>query len=164
MTPDGPEPIGRYLARQRRLRGLTLDELAAAAHLPRRSLERLEAGAFDAKPDGFARGFVRTVAEAIGLDPEETVTRMLAEARPAGALGPRVPPGLVLAALVVALLASLLLSLPAWRGAPDAEVAAPETLPRRDFVRELAERSRGPVPPTEPGEGAGGDVPAAEAP
>jgi cytoskeletal protein RodZ len=45
-----------------------------------RSLRRLEAGAFDHEPDGFARGFVRTVASALGLPPDETVARMLPEA------------------------------------------------------------------------------------
>ncbi len=56
------EPIGAYLARQRVLRGITLEELAESTRIPIRSLARLEAGVFDAEPDGFARGFVRTVA------------------------------------------------------------------------------------------------------
>ena len=77
---DEPMPsIGTYLARQRRLRGIELEELAAVTKIPRRSLERLESGAFDGVTDGFVRGFVRTVADAIGLDPDDTVTRMLAE-------------------------------------------------------------------------------------
>lgn len=76
-------PIGRYLASQRRLRGITLDDLAARTRIPRRSLERLEAGAFDAQPDGFVRGFVRTVAEALGLDPHEAVMRLVQEPRAA---------------------------------------------------------------------------------
>ncbi len=71
--------IGAYLKRQRKLRGLSLADLESATRVPKRSLERLEAGAYDGIPDGFARGFVRTVAGAIGLDPEETVARMLAE-------------------------------------------------------------------------------------
>jgi len=71
--------IGRYLARQRRLRQISLDELAALTRIPRRSLERLEAGAFDASPDGFARGFVRTVAQALGLDPVDAVMRLMQE-------------------------------------------------------------------------------------
>jgi hypothetical protein len=71
--------VGRYLAGQRRLRNISLDELAALTKIPRRSLERLEAGLFDDVPDGFARGFVRTVAEALGLDSEEAVMRLLRE-------------------------------------------------------------------------------------
>jgi cytoskeletal protein RodZ len=73
--------IGVYLARQRRLRGVTLDELANLTKIPLRSLERLEAGVFDQTPDGFVRGFVRTVADALGLDPDDAVNRLLCEPR-----------------------------------------------------------------------------------
>jgi cytoskeletal protein RodZ len=73
--------IGSFLARQRRLRGISVDELAQLTRIPRRSLERLEAGAFDGTPDGFVRGFVRTVAEALGLDPDDAVNRLLREPR-----------------------------------------------------------------------------------
>jgi hypothetical protein len=75
----GDSSIGRYLARQRRLRGVSLDDLVELTRIPRRSLERLEGGAFDDQADGFARGFVRTVAEALGLDAEEAVMRLLGE-------------------------------------------------------------------------------------
>ena len=82
---NGAEPgdgsIGSYLARQRRLRGVSMDELANRTRIPRRSLERLEAGAFDSNPDGFVRGFVRTVADALGLDPDDAVNRLLREPR-----------------------------------------------------------------------------------
>ena len=89
--------IGAYLRHQRELRGLTPEELARTTRIPLRSLERLEAGRFDDDVDGFVRGFVRTVAEALGLNPDETVARMLHEpelsrpeaspARPAPNLG-----------------------------------------------------------------------------
>lgn len=80
IAGERAEAIGAYLARQRRLRGITLEELATATRIPLRSLERLEKGVFDREPDGFARGFVRTVAIALGLPPDETVARMLPEA------------------------------------------------------------------------------------
>ena len=73
------ESIGRYLARQRSLRGIEIEELSRATRIPVRSLQRLESGAFDADPDGFVRGFVRTVAEALGLPADETIARMLPE-------------------------------------------------------------------------------------
>jgi hypothetical protein len=73
------ESIGRYLARQRRLRGIEIEELSRATRIPVRSLLRLESGAFDAEPDGFVRGFVRTVADALGLPADETIARMLPE-------------------------------------------------------------------------------------
>ncbi|MDH5565971.1 MAG: helix-turn-helix domain-containing protein, partial [Myxococcales bacterium] len=60
----GGSAVGAYLAAQRRLRGISLDELAERTVIPRRNLERLESGAFDGNADGFTRGFVRTVSEA----------------------------------------------------------------------------------------------------
>jgi len=141
MPPDGGTPgaIGRYLARQRRLRGIGLDELAALTRIPIRSLERLEAGAFDGEADGFARGFVRTVATAIGLDADEAVSRMLKESVVESGvsfstLGRAVLLlGGVLAALFVGLFAVQL-----WRTSASAP-AEPSPLPvRRDAVRALA--------------------------
>ena len=73
------ESIGAYLASQRKLRGISLDELAQSTRIPRRNLERLEAGVFDAQPDGFVRGFVRTVAAELGLDAQEAVMRLVGE-------------------------------------------------------------------------------------
>ena len=71
--------IGAYLRLQRELRGISLEDVATATHLPLRSLDQLESGSFDGDQTGFAKGFVRTFAQAIGLDPEEAVTRMLVE-------------------------------------------------------------------------------------
>ena len=71
--------IGEYLKRQRLLRGITVEDLSATTRIPLRSLERLEAGYFDGVSDGFVRGFVRTVALALGLDADQTVARMLDE-------------------------------------------------------------------------------------
>jgi transcriptional regulator with XRE-family HTH domain len=72
-------PIGEYLRRQRILRGMSAEELADLTRIPLRSLERLESGQFDGETDGFVRGFVRTVAAALGLDTDDTVARMLQE-------------------------------------------------------------------------------------
>jgi len=140
------EPIGAYLSRQRRLRGIRLDELARVTCIPLRSLERLEAGAFDGTPDGFARGFVRTVASALGLDPDDAVERMLPEATPSArrrdpALAEPSPwPGLVLAVLATAAVGIVLVE---WSGGdPDAGEPGAQRVYRRDAVRELA-RSEG---------------------
>ena len=169
--------IGSYLARQRRLRGIELEELAAVTRIPRRSLERLESGAFDGVTDGFVRGFVRTVADAIGLDPDDAVTRMLAEP----VVGPaRSWPQGLFTPLALAGGLVLLLVLGFWwaidtDSAPvvaEAEVT-PAVVPtvqsgvaflRRDAVRELA-REQGMLgrpgirPVTPPGSGGRGDVP-----
>jgi transcriptional regulator with XRE-family HTH domain len=83
--------IGEYLRRQRVLRGMTAAELAELTRIPLRSLERLEGGHFDGETDGFARGFVRTVASALGLDADDTVARMLQE--PAASAWQRPDPG-----------------------------------------------------------------------
>ena len=79
VEDDASSSIGHYLASQRKLRGISLDELATRTRIPRRNLERLESGVFDHQPDGFVRGFVRTVAEDLGLDPQEAVMRLLGE-------------------------------------------------------------------------------------
>jgi cytoskeleton protein RodZ len=149
LNGPGPEgdatAIGSYLARQRRLRGISIDELSARTRIPRRSLERLEAGAFDGSSDGFTRGFVRTVAAALGLDPDEAVLRLLGEPpeeEPAGrgrALAARVAVG---SAAVLALAGLVWLALWALRPPPAADLeAAPDraVLYRRDAVRELAD-------------------------
>jgi len=137
------EPIGAFLKRQRTLRGISLDELAGTTRIPIRSLLRLEAGAFDAEPDGFSRGFVRTVAIALGLPPDETVARMLPEvtdeARRRGRRRALVQRALTAALLTVALGAV------AWSSArllPINRAPTRELLPhRRDAVRALAEEA-----------------------
>jgi len=145
---NGAEPgdgsIGSYLARQRRLRGVSVDELANLTRIPRRSLERLEAGVFDGTPDGFVRGFVRTVAVALGLDPDDAVNRLLREPREDEALllararherrklALRI--GLAAAALVLALALGRLV---VWMFAGESENKAPVVY-RRDTLRELA--------------------------
>ena len=134
--------IGRYLAGQRRLRGISLDELATRTKIPKRSLERLEAGAFDQVADGFSRSFVRTVADALGLDPDDAVMRLLSE--PADAEGrPRLArsawPALALLAVATAALGLGLWRLAAGPPEPAADRDAPEVVTRRDAVRALAE-------------------------
>jgi cytoskeletal protein RodZ len=142
-SPAHSRGIGAWLARQRRLRGISLDELEALTRVPRRSLERLEAGAYDASPDGFARGFVRTVASAIGLDPDDAVSRMLSEVAlpPPRRRSRAVPALLVLASLLglagLLALASGLLPIPQGWGLP-AVAPNPAEARRRDFVSELA--------------------------
>ncbi len=141
---EAPASIGAYLSRQRRLRGISLDDLAALTQIPLRSLARLEAGTFDADPDGFVRGFVRTVATALGLDPGETVTRMLSE--PGAAADPR-PDGLVTArhvAVVLVLFSIFLVAavLPVWlhsRVESEPRASESQAVTRRDPVRALAE-------------------------
>lgn len=156
VVPAAGFSVGAYLAKQRDLRGISLDDLATLTRIPRRSLARLESGAFDRQHDAFARGFVRTVALAIGIDPGDTLVRMLAAT--ATETEARSAPLLRRAGAVVAATA-LLLSvavLAFWRtdriGLPSARslLLRPDA-PRivgRDYVREFAEEVRNqPLPP-----------------
>ena len=142
--------IGRYLASQRELRGISLDELALRLKIPRRNLERLESGALDAQSDGFVRGFVRTVAEALGLDAHETLMRMAGE--PTGAdedalwrrrsrvaLVTVVAGGLLVIALGLALRQ-------ATRWIVEPAGGPPDHVYRHDAVRALAEHERSAAP------------------
>lgn len=138
--------IGAYLARQRRLRGISLDDLSALTKIPRRSLERLESGAFDGQADGFSRGFVRTVAQALGLEAEDAVLRLLgepAEADPGAASGGAWWLRVALIGAALAALSSAVAVAIWWLAtflAPDASVPEdPPVVYRRDAVRALAE-------------------------
>jgi hypothetical protein len=140
-SASAPESIGAYLALQRRVRGISIEELAQATRIPMRSLQRLEAGAFDADPDGFARGFVRTVAQALGLPPDETVARMLPEVD-AGSDGPgrlrlrRAARVLLAMAVLAAVAAGVWVARGITRSAGAAGTEG--RLVRRDAVRALA--------------------------
>ena len=162
LTDDPERSIGAYLARQRELRGISLDELANLTRIPRRSLEWLESGVFDRAPDGFVRGFVRTVAAALGLDPDAAVMRLLSEPAAdadARSKGPTwASPAARWAALGLAGL--LLVGALAWLAAglrerPDATRADDVRL-RRDPIRELAQEQQQRTREAEPGAPAGG--------
>jgi len=138
--------VGAYLAAQRRLRGISLDELAARTVIPRRNLERLEAGAFEGAPDGFTRGFVRTVAEALGLDPDEAVMRLMQEPAADAIEGVgvrRARLALLSAGLAVAALLALLLLVRLFGALSDlaspGEAGGDRLGYRRSAVRALAE-------------------------
>jgi len=144
----GVESIGRYLARQRRLRGVSLEELERQTRIPRRSLERLEDGAFDHQTDGFARGFVRAVAAALGLDAHEAVMRLLAEPVP-DATESRVrhlamKRWAVGSAVMIAATAAIFGAWALWTAESSDSIGSvtDEIVFRRDFVRELADAQR----------------------
>jgi len=75
---DVPSP-GRFLREQRKRRGMSIEQLAAATKIPRRSLELLEEDRYDALPGPvFAKGFLRCAARALGVD-VQTVMDLLYE-------------------------------------------------------------------------------------
>ena len=104
---EGAQSIGAYLSAQRRLRGISIEALSQQTRIPLRSLERLESGSFDADVDGFVRGFVRTVALALGLDADEALNR--ARQEPSDAAPARVAPRLSIKRVLVTVLGIALL-------------------------------------------------------
>lgn len=147
-APLDRQPIGGYLKRQRELRGISAEELARTTRIPLRSIERLETGSFDGEVDGFVRGFVRTVAVALGLDPDETVSRMLAEPVPEPVVRyggsdilPRALAGL--AAVVLLVLAIGLVRIASDDDGPVATGRTDDVVYRLDPVRALAESQAG---------------------
>lgn len=122
------------------MRGIGLAEISAVTRIPRRSLERLEGGEFDGQPDGFARGFVRAVATALGLDPDDAVSRMLSEVEVPAEPVRQVDLGR--AALLLGAVLALGLIVALWSaisGRPEAPPVPDEALVmRRDAVRSLA--------------------------
>lgn len=137
------QAIGSYLRLQRELRAISVEELANLTRIPVRSIERLEAGYFDGQVDGFAKGFVRTVAESLGLDAEDTLARMLSEPEPEDRrlfhLKRRLS-ALFLGLSALALLGVLLFVVQhmSTRQARTAAQAREEIIYRRDPVRALA--------------------------
>jgi cytoskeletal protein RodZ len=100
--------FGRWLVRERELRGLGREEVMRSTKLAPGVVEALESGE-EARipPRAYVVGYLRAYAVAVGLDPDEVVLRFQEAAgpalsRPAGARG-QFPPRLVtLLALAVA--------------------------------------------------------------
>jgi cytoskeletal protein RodZ len=74
---SAPEGFGRYLSRQRELRGLTLQAVADQTKLSVGSLKALEGDDFSRLPERvFLIGAVKAYARCVGLSAEETVLRL----------------------------------------------------------------------------------------
>ncbi|HTV59575.1 MAG TPA: helix-turn-helix domain-containing protein [Verrucomicrobiae bacterium] len=87
-------PFGDRLKREREMRGVSLDEVAAATRIAPKFLEALENDQWDQLPGGvFNRGFIRSIARFLGLDEDNLVAEYDLVTRghaPQGA--PPVPP------------------------------------------------------------------------
>ena len=69
-----PDAIGATLRERRERLGIGLDDIERATHIRRRQLLLLEEGRFDQLPgDAYARGFLRSYAEYVGLDPQRAL-------------------------------------------------------------------------------------------
>ena len=72
QTPNGDAKIGQRLEKARKEKGLSLDEVEHATKIRKRYLAGLEHEDFGALPDAvYARGFLKTYANYLGLDGEE---------------------------------------------------------------------------------------------
>ena len=81
--------FGRYLRRQRVLRGISRDEVIRATKVSSEYLEALESNCFERLPPStFVVGFLRTLSRYAGLDSDELVNRFLEEARRRGRTEP----------------------------------------------------------------------------
>lgn len=76
--------FGENLRRERELREITLEEIAAATKIGTRSLRALEEEKFERLPGGiFNRGFVRAYARYVGIDEDEAVLDFVEAAKEA---------------------------------------------------------------------------------
>lgn len=77
------DPIGQRLSQARQARSVTLEQAAQATHIRERYLQALENGDFDALPSRVqVRGFLRSYAEYLGLDPGELLGVLQREVEP----------------------------------------------------------------------------------
>ena len=124
---DALRAFGRYLHRERELRGLARDDVARFTKLAPAVIEALEeCDPARMPPRGYLFGYLRSYSTAVGLDPDEVVLRYQEAAGPAapepaaaqdGAAPRRRPrqPRRVAVAAALALLAALLVAVGLWR-------------------------------------------------
>jgi len=102
--------FGEHLKREREMRGVSLEEIAAATRISTRFLEALENEQWERLPGGvFNRGFVRAVARFLGLNEESLVAEYVLSTNDQPAVGvwldqPATKPRRRFGALVAALL------------------------------------------------------------
>ncbi|MEY2669576.1 MAG: hypothetical protein RJA59_2214 [Pseudomonadota bacterium] len=74
--PDAVRAFGRYLLRERELRGLSPEVVARVTRLAPTVIEAIESGEPDRMPPrGYLVGYLRSYAGAVGLDPDDVVLR-----------------------------------------------------------------------------------------
>ena len=86
--------FGRWLARERELRGLARDEVTRETKLAPGVVEAIESGEEGRMPPrAYAVGYLRSYAGAVGLDADEVVLRYEEAAGPARTAGRSAGPG-----------------------------------------------------------------------
>lgn len=86
---EGLATFGRWLVRERELRGLARDEVTRATKLASGVVEALESGEEGRiPPRAYVIGYLRSYAAAVGLDADEVVLRFQEAAGPSEAPAP----------------------------------------------------------------------------
>lgn len=86
------ESLGHYLKVQRKLRGISLEDVSRLSKVAPNWLHLLEIDEFEKLPgDIFTKGYLRLYAEVVGLDPEDVLLRyeLVARRNEEEALSPR---------------------------------------------------------------------------
>jgi cytoskeleton protein RodZ len=169
MKEAGEIGFGEELRRQRLVREVPLESIAAATKISVRYLEALERSDFSRLPAPvFTRGFIRAYATHLGLDPEEMVNAYLSETgvsgRQASSLpergtggSPRRPSPTFVAVGALAAALLLLIVLGLWRSVHrPAALSAPRAVSRLPVetpphVQVVSETPRPPAPTASPG-------------
>ncbi len=74
------ERVGFYLKRTREVREISLEEISKKTKISIRFLKAIEEGKWNYLPgEVFIKGFIRTYAEVLGLNPEEVIQKYLQE-------------------------------------------------------------------------------------
>ncbi len=89
-SEGGLPAFGRWLVRERELRGLDRERVTRATKLAPGVVEALESGAAERMPPrAYVVGYLRAYAAAAGLDPDDVVLRFHEAAGPSGRDGVR---------------------------------------------------------------------------
>jgi cytoskeleton protein RodZ len=76
LSEENGLTLGRYLRQEREKKGVSLDSVVQVTRITRENLEALERDDFQAiSAPVFVRGFLRSYANYLGLDPKELVSR-----------------------------------------------------------------------------------------
>lgn len=151
--------LGTLLVRAREARGLTLEDAERDTRISRRYLQALESEQFDAIPAPvYARGFLRSYSQYLGLDPQEMLVLFPRDDEPAaaperiGANRPQRQPRQAAPATAAP-------PRPTWRN-PQQQAAQGRQQPPGGQRREAAQQQRDDAQPLEPMIGVDIGVPA----
>jgi cytoskeletal protein RodZ len=74
--------VGQYLQKRRVEKGMSIEEVSRSTRVPVSSVERIEADRFGELPgEVFVRGFLRSYARAVDVQPDDVLARYTASRR-----------------------------------------------------------------------------------